>query len=645
MSTELRLKQAVTDAVLLSDMEPEEAAKRFDVPITNVRRWVRDAEEKAPDVGDPIVFKKLNKLAQRAVEDFDVFGRRYMGRIYMPWQIDASNTVIEKLVSPRREFVVINCPPAVGKTTLFAHDIPLWLTVRDRSIRGLLGHMGSRTAGRYVNRLRRTLARPGRFVPQQSEIEAGRARKPMASLVEDFGRFKPLVRDLWTANEFIVEQFDRQSVVEKEATWTSYGMDSDSIGNRFRFINWDDLVTTRMLRSPTQIEDQRTWWVTEAEERLEPGGVLLLVGQRLGPTDLYRYCLDMEVIADRVAEVDGDAELTVVEPEVEKRYTQIIFQAHNEAACAEQHDPAFALPQPHGCLLDPVRQPWRDISAKMQRRDGTYETVLQQLDVAPHEMLVHKAWLYGGEDMDGSVAPGCWDRDRAYGQPPQRSIDHLNGSPRVPLLSYACVDPSGANYWAVEHWLYDAEDDVDFLVWIEKRKLQINEVLTWNFSQNYHEGMLEDMQKRACAIGYPLEYVVLEINAMNRWASQQDIWRMWEAKHNIRTIPHNTQGANKGDPELGVEAMCNRYRFGKIRLPGKVRYDEMQCMPLVAELTTATTSNGTGRNAGDALMASWFGFYQREAMMRRRLGVNNNVRREGPPRPALPWKPTAYAGR
>lgn len=321
----------VIDACLLGGMTEDEAAAAFKEPISNVKRWVRDAEDSAPLDGDPIPLHRLGSQARESLSDFGLFGRRYFGRINTPWQIEAANRVVEKLVTPHREFVVLNCPPGVGKTTVFAHDLPAWLTVRDRQIRGQLGHKSASKAAQYVSRLRRTLARPGKFRPDGDDIERGFALEPEGSLVHDFGRFKPIIRDKWAADSFLVEQYDPGSVIEKENSWTATGEKTDFTGDRYKFVNWDDLVDLKTLRTQALTDEQRDWWVRVAMKRLNASGMLLLVGQRLGPNDLYRYCADMETVADEIIDEEGgDAELTVVQPETVKRYHHIVFKAHYE---------------------------------------------------------------------------------------------------------------------------------------------------------------------------------------------------------------------------------------------------------------------------------------------------------------------------
>ena len=103
---------------------------------------------------DPIVAPRLGKEAKRALEDFGYFQRRYFGRIPYHWQIEAANKARELLESPHKEYLVVNCPPGVGKTTLFTHDIPAWLTCNNRQIRGMMGAATTALAARYTNRLR-----------------------------------------------------------------------------------------------------------------------------------------------------------------------------------------------------------------------------------------------------------------------------------------------------------------------------------------------------------------------------------------------------------------------------------------------------------------------------------------------------------
>ena len=236
---------------------------------------------------NPVKPEKLGDEAKRALDDFGYFQRRYFGRIAVYWQRKAAEEIAGYLQSPKEELALINCPPGVGKTTTFTHDIPAWLTCRDRSIRGALGHAVQNRAATYTARLRRTLERVTPPMPEEKEVEQGLAVYAEASLAQDFGRFKPVQQELWTASEFIVMQMGGFTISEKEATWVAISREMEFLGGRWDFFIWDDLVTEKRLRTLDMIEADRRWWDNYAETRLEPGGLGVLMGQRIGAEDLY----------------------------------------------------------------------------------------------------------------------------------------------------------------------------------------------------------------------------------------------------------------------------------------------------------------------------------------------------------------------
>src|SRR5690606_33839880 len=130
--------------------------------------------------------------------------------------------LIELRHTPDKEFVVENCPPGAGKTTLI-HDIACWMTVRDRAIRGLIGTRKANNGERMLRRIRRSLERPLPVKASTEDIALGLAVDGGASLAQHYGRFKPENGDVWRGSEFIVEQLDDTPIEEKEPTWSSYG--------------------------------------------------------------------------------------------------------------------------------------------------------------------------------------------------------------------------------------------------------------------------------------------------------------------------------------------------------------------------------------------------------------------------------------
>jgi hypothetical protein len=292
------------------------AAKKVQIAY-NTAKVLDGADHKAGSViqrervqqtlGDPIPYEDLCEEAKRAWNDFGYFQRRYLGRIPIPWQIEAAEQIVAMVDSDEESFAVVNCPPGSGKSTCFTHDLPAWLTVRNRAITGLLGSAVQNTAEAYIRRLKDTFERATPLKADTRLIRLGLAVDAEATLAQDFGRFKP-ESGIWSAAQFVVDQIDGELVAEKEPTWSAFGREGGVLGMRYQFVIWDDLVTDKRLNSQEMIDADREWYSDIAESRLEPGGTFILQGQRLGPEDLYGYALRMRRLPDVL---DADAEYVV----------------------------------------------------------------------------------------------------------------------------------------------------------------------------------------------------------------------------------------------------------------------------------------------------------------------------------------------
>lgn len=484
---------------------------------------------------EPLHPDHLSNEALHSIEDFGYFRTRYFGRKPTPWQEIAANQIKDLLQQEGKDkrYVTINCPPGSGKSTLFTHDIPCWLAVRNRNLRCMIGSYTERQAVQYVGRLRRTFQR--RTVAPDAE----------STLIKDFGGFRPLQRDIWRANEFVIAQHGEVDYSEKEPSFAAYGYDSAFLGGRFDFIIWDDLVDRHVLRTPKAMEDLESWFMTEAMTRVEPGGLFVLQGQRMAPLDLYRFSLNLKM-------EDGTPQ-----------FSHIVYKAHDEEKCIDDHSTNAAY-WPDGCLLDPVRVSWRDQGAARRASNGRYLTLYQQQDVDESLSLVRQIWLDGGID-DDRVYPGCYDRHRRIGDLPQ------GGETFTGVLS---VDPSATNNWAVQLWAIGGHD-YRYLIDVYNGPLLIGEFLDYSFQTTNFGGLLETWYQRYSALGLRISFLVVEINGAQRWLSQSRHYQQWAATRGITMVPHTT-GLMKSDPELGVQSLSPLYKDGRVRLPGKNSNNHLQ---------------------------------------------------------------------
>jgi hypothetical protein len=555
----------------------------------------RKADRGVPEV--PVEVEELCPEAARSLEDFGLFRRRYFGRIASPWQEEAANRVIELLASPNKEFVVVNCPPGSGKSTLFTHDIPAWQTARDRSLRGLIGSRTQRQASAYTARLRQTFVRRSPVQAKDEERRKGYALDAVGVLAVDFGAFRPESPEIWTREGFTVAQRGDTPSDEKESTWTAFGMDAGSLGWRVNEGVWDDLVDKSVIRTAESIENQRMWWEDEGETRIEPDGLMILQGQRMSSVDLYRYALDM---------VAGDLEEWELEEEPDalpRKYHHIVYKAHYDELCTGVHRPGEARPYPDGCLLDPVRLSWRELRAIKANRAAKFEVLYQQQDVDPSNVLVPKLWVDGGTDpVSHEVFPGCWDKDRGLCELP----DGVTG----PLLSVATADPSPTKFWSVQWWnvLRNLEaapgEDVSglrYLMDLIRQSMDAPDFLDWNHSSKSFSGVMEEWQQRSVELGRPIQVWIVEANAAQRFMLQYDHVRRWCAARGVRLVAHQTH-RNKTDPDYGVQMLAWPWRRGLVRLPGK-QGDPGR--PAALKLVDEVTRWPDGQY-DDCVMGEWF---------------------------------------
>jgi hypothetical protein len=594
-----------------------EAAAKAHVPLSTAKRWWRDEQKrikaleedgqltkyqaknlKTPDHPMPKkerdlilegipTYDELCPEAKRALEDFAYFRRRYFGRISSPWQEAAAYECEALLNTPHKEYQVVNCPPGSGKSTLFTHDIPAWLACKNRAIRCLIGSRTERQAKWYTGRLRRSFERTVVLEADPDELRLGLGVDAESTLVKDFGYFKPMSipgvgKDPWRIEEFVLAQPGGGAIEDKEASFTAFGMDSGFLGGRFQFIIWDDLVDKTNIRTQEQIDNLIEWYETEAETRLEPGGLLILQGQRMKAGDLYRYALDLET---------GDEEEG---EEITKKYKHVVYKAHYEDKCENKHkttDP----PWPEGCLLDPRRLSWRDLKPIMANKQERFRVLYQQEDVDPASVLVQWDWINGGRGENGVEYVGCFDPGRRLGQLPP-------GIDTAECVSVCTADPSPTKNWAIQWWLYHPASEQRFLIDFYRGQLEAPELLDWLINERRFVGIMEEWQLASKAMGAPIQTWIIEVNAAQKFLLQYDHVKRWQIRHGVNLVPHTT-GVKKMDSDLGIPMVQPHWKHGRYRLPGD---SFQQLMPMLRELTRWELGTGKGSRTDDCVLANWF---------------------------------------
>jgi hypothetical protein len=540
---------------------------------------------------------RLCEEAKRGLVDFDFFRKYYLGRVPSPWQVDAAYKIVQYLESEDKEHLVVNVAPGAGKSTLF-HDVAVWCIIRNRGIRILYGSISLNLAKMYSRRIRETLERPVPIQPDPELVRKGLAMNAEGCLAIDYGRFRPTDKGaLWRAEEFIVEQQTQSGLDNKEPTVRAYGFDSEFIGHRADLVLFDDVASPENAKESTARDRLLERWDSMAEARVDPGGLIAVIGQRLGSGDLYAYCLSKETFEDTDEDYDGTDikdKTDLKEPVRIKKYKHLSYKAYyEELDTGPTSRKKFSLPWPDGPLLDPYRLSWQDLSFIKHSTPNKFRVVYQQEDIDMSNTLIERVWATGGLGNDGVLYPGCIDNDRMPGYIPE-GLSH-------PYISVASVDPSPTQFWAIEWWIYQPETNLRYLVDIERRKLNAEELLGYNVSTSEYSGVMEEWQERSERLGYPISHWIVEINAAQRFLLAHDFVRRWQALNEVNVVPHTTS-RNKLDESLGVEALLPPlWRSGSVRLPSM--RGNWKTLALVDEMCAWTRDKKHGT---DTVMAHWF---------------------------------------
>ena len=380
--------------------------------------------------------------------------------------------------------------------------------------------------------------------------------------------------DKWRGDELFVRQLDGVALDDKEATVSAWGQDSGFLGGRFDFVVWDDLVDRKNSKSLESREGLREWWDTEAETRLEPGGLLLLQGQRIANNDLYRYCLDKRNLDES------------------RKYRHVVFKAHDEIGCAGDHD-AGARAWPDGCLLDPYRLPWKLLEQSKHTNPRAFQLIYQQEEGLDVGGLIDPVWIDGGVDGDGYPAPGCLDRERMLGEVPAHLV---NGGG----WSFVTVDPSPTEWWGVIWWVYDPDTDRRYVVDLWRQRMNPEDFISLDLDTFDWSGLMPELTATANSVGAPIAHVVVEVNAAQRWLLSQPHVQRWMEQTGQVFIPHTTS-VNKRDPKYGFESIGDLFRQGFIRLP----WGNPQARLRMGYLIQEGVAYPDGET-DDCLMSVWF---------------------------------------
>jgi hypothetical protein len=483
--------------------------------------------------------------------------------------------------------VLINIPPEHAKSTTFTVNYVVWSIAKNPDIRVVIVSKGARLAENFLYEIKEKLT--------------GSLYREMQIAFGPADGWQDL-NNAWTHDRIYVKgkNEDAELGVQKDPTVQAMGLKGTIYGQRADLIILDDLIDADNAR---EVEGQLRKVNRDISSRLPDGGLLLCLGTRVAPMDLYRVLTETtDGDRERVwtyfrmpAVLDygnGDSASWVTlwpwrrATDVDRKKGKPV-----ESRCANCYEPAndCGCDNPKHWEMTPQ---WGGRQLGRRKHDAGWNLYYQQLDV--DDDMTFKAEAVNasvnGLRFPGPMTPegkghrvgGMTGLYVAIGLDPAASGNTA--------IIVAGLDPETGKRWVIDGWNKPNANATDI---IEKFK---------ELTDKYR----------------PHEWVI-EKNAFQRFLTQLPDIVDYARARGVRITPHHTT-ANKFDEDWGVQTMgplfdsCvkwdeERKRWvstgtGLIELPSTRQNPWVN--QLVQQLTIWQPQGMAQKQKTDLVMAMWF---------------------------------------
>lgn len=279
-----RRYEAAIDKVLHSGWTQKEASEQYGISRQHLNSRVQDAREAEQlRVREEKEASHIGPVAAAATPSgdklpFNVWFERYFGGWTCPdcgvhHDLPAFHQeMIDAIQDPEARRVLINLPPYHAKSTMVTVFDTVYKICYDRNYRTIIVSKSKDFAQVLVRQIQEILT--NEEIYEFSE----------ASLIQDFGIFKPDGQSVWNQNEFVVAGRTR---AEKDPTVLALGFGSQIYGRRADEIKFDDVATLENSRNPERVMGMLEWIDKEALSRIGKTGRAVWVGTRVSAGDIY----------------------------------------------------------------------------------------------------------------------------------------------------------------------------------------------------------------------------------------------------------------------------------------------------------------------------------------------------------------------
>lgn len=456
--------------------------------------------------------------------------------------------------------VIVNTPPEHSKSTTITVNYVTYRICQDPNIRIIIVSQTQEMAKRFLRAIKDRLA------------GANQAYKKLQIDFAPEGGFDANSAS-WTADSIYVNAEARDSG-EATPTVQALGMNGQIYGNRADLIILDDTVTGKNAH---EFEKQIDWIQREVINRLTyPGGVLLLVGTRLAPVELYSEIQKPEWYGQ-----DEESPWTYLTQPAVLEFAESPDDWNVLAPWTNRPPVSLGARK----LVEPNADglyPWHSGRSLARRRATSspqnWKMVYQQ------EQVVEDAIFPADKvaaSIDGMRAAGLMSSGAPGHRPHGMDGLYVVGGFDPAITGYAAALVLGVDRMSGVRYVLD--------VWTagnQKPDDLFNKIKEWTVKYHMHEW-------------------VIEKNAMNLMVTQNRDLRNFLGSRGTILKEHFT-GNNKNDADFGVASMSMLFDGAKegkglIKLPSRAQNEGVKA--LVEQLTTWFPQTKAKQ---DTVMALWF---------------------------------------
>lgn len=487
--------------------------------------------------------------------------------------------------NPQR--ALINVPPGHAKSTTITAMYPVYRICMNPSVRIIVVSQTKTLADKFLYQVKQFLTDP-RYARMHADYAPGGAWK---------------VKDKqWTGNRIFVSGSDSaggdEGIVNKDATLEALGWGSQIYGMRADLIILDDVAT---LDNAHQYEKQIQKINQDIASRLH-GGKLLVVGTRVGGTDLYSELSN----PDRY--MSGKSPWThLVQPAVRvfaddpKDWVTLWPHSTTPYDLESEVDETGLYPMFPGERLEAVRD-----SMPL----STWSLVYMQQAVAEDATFrpINVLSSIDARRKPGPLTPGAWGHPQHGGEG---------------MWTIASMDPAMAGECFTLVGKVDKTSEKRFVeqAWVQARP-----------SPTYIRDLIKSVTEQ-----YRVDEWVIEEQGFQGFLVHDPELNAWLSTRGVRMTPHYT-GRNKLDPDFGVSSLATLFGSSRRINEGAGREvhndDNLLTLPdqtmspgikaLVEELLLWVPGVRGSKLRQDGPMALWFW----ELRARQILGYGQNQARQ-----------------